>query len=481
MVNINRTTDKDGFVSQTRRRSRSSECKSLRTYQENGRLRPDVTVRNGKNIKVERKVIGASMGRKGKIDVIHVAIWSGNKRRFCWLSFRAGIWLARILKMEANGGDGKLSKWNFREDEDWMLAVREKNGYGEFIRLQVSHNKTYPDTLFFPAGNNGVGWWDTCIFLEDLISSVSKKKEKKVIREELPVNPTSNAWFDTNRKDCMQHQKVQNQLIIQNFDKGLNSFWQRILVVEIASLGIDFEWKEVGTWIMAKFGWTIGFELQPIYELKAVFTVNSFAEFSRVKNFSNWNVGAFGIRIYPWFGAINAIHKPNLESINKQWVGIKGVPYNLWDYSTFKIIGDKFGGLIDVSPESSMATDLSKIRILVVGPVSNGVWCKELIIDNRGMWVEIRSIGETLQPSREDMKPVSITPDRSNHPLGFFWQRKPTPVICNKEDDARLRGSMAVAEESQRVSGHVLVEEGCTQLGGSKSNSSFGRDYGDVC
>lgn len=60
------------------------------------------------------------------------------------------------------------------------------------------------------------------------------------------------------------------------------------------------------------------------------------------------------------------------------------------------------------------------------------------------------------------MKPVSITPDRSNHPPGFFWHRKPLSVICNKEDDVRLRGSMAVVEENQRVSDHVLVEEGCT-------------------
>ncbi|KAI3856209.1 hypothetical protein MKX03_027791, partial [Papaver bracteatum] len=91
------------------------------------------------------------MGKKGIRDIIHVAIWSGNKRRFCWLSFKAGIWLARILKLEANGSDGKSLKWDFREDEDWMLAVREENEFGEFIRLQVSHNKAYPETLFFPA------------------------------------------------------------------------------------------------------------------------------------------------------------------------------------------------------------------------------------------------------------------------------------------------------------------------------------------
>ncbi|KAI3864151.1 hypothetical protein MKW98_031743, partial [Papaver atlanticum] len=149
MVNISRTVDKDGFVTQSRRRSRPSECNPSNSFVGNGSTRSDVKVRDWKNIKVERKIIGASMGKKGRNDVVHVAIWSGNKRRFCWINFRGGIWLARLLKREANGGDGKLSKWNFRENEDWMLAVREENVYGEFIRLQVSHNKAYPDTLFF--------------------------------------------------------------------------------------------------------------------------------------------------------------------------------------------------------------------------------------------------------------------------------------------------------------------------------------------
>ncbi|KAI3942443.1 hypothetical protein MKW98_013095, partial [Papaver atlanticum] len=122
MVNFNRSVDQDGFMTQSRRRTGQRECNSVKTFEENGRMRSDMKVKDRKNIKVERKIIGASMGKKGNRDIIHVAIWSGNKRRFCWLSFKGGIWLARILKMKANGGDGKSLKWNFREDEDWMLA-----------------------------------------------------------------------------------------------------------------------------------------------------------------------------------------------------------------------------------------------------------------------------------------------------------------------------------------------------------------------
>ncbi|KAI3942442.1 hypothetical protein MKW98_013094, partial [Papaver atlanticum] len=155
------------------------------------------------------------------------------------------------------------------------------------------------------------------------------------------------------------------------------------LVVEIASVVFDFEWKEVGKWLMAKFGWSFGFELQPIDDLRVVFTVNTFAEFYRVRKFENWKVGDTDIRIFPWFAGINVIRKPNPVSCKEQWIGIRGIPFNLWEFTTFKIIGDKFGGLVDVSPESSMATDLSEIRVLVLGPVSNGKWCEELINNNK--------------------------------------------------------------------------------------------------
>ncbi|KAI3882877.1 hypothetical protein MKX03_001761 [Papaver bracteatum] len=410
MVNYNRHVDQDGFITQSRRRIGQRECNSVKTYEDNGRMRSDVKVNDRKNIKVERKIIGASMGKKGIRDIIHVAI-----------CFKAGIWLARILKLEANGGDGKSLKWNFREDEDWMLAVREENEFGEFIRLHVYHNKAYPETLFLPAGNNGVGWWDTGFFWDELMTSVSKIKERRVIRDEFPVKPVANAWFEPKRKDWSQHKKDQFQtsLIKPKSDQGLDSLWIRTLVVEVTSATRNFEWKDVGRWVMEKFGWSFGFDLQPIDGVRDVFVVTTFAELSRVKKIGNWKRGTVDIRIFSWFAGINEISKPEPESIKNKWVGVKGIPYNRWDFSTFKIIGDKFGGLIVVSPESSMATYLSEIRVLVLGPVSNGVWCEESTIGNKEVWAEIRVIGEILETSREDLKPVSIIADRIEPPLDF--------------------------------------------------------------
>ncbi|KAI3888757.1 hypothetical protein MKX03_013925, partial [Papaver bracteatum] len=152
MVNYNRTVDKEGFTTATRKRSRMFEHAPclIRGYDDKVRVRSYFLSRQGKSIKVERKIIGGSVGRKGSRDIFHLAIWSGIKRQFCWLNFKAETWLSRLLKKLENCGDGKVSKWNYRENEDWMLALRKENEYGEFICLHVSHNKEYPTTLILP-------------------------------------------------------------------------------------------------------------------------------------------------------------------------------------------------------------------------------------------------------------------------------------------------------------------------------------------
>ncbi|KAI3857645.1 hypothetical protein MKW98_028909, partial [Papaver atlanticum] len=67
MVNFIRTVDKDGFTTESRRRSRLAEHVpiSIRGVEENSKIRSDSRLNQGKSIKVERKVIGGSMGKKG--------------------------------------------------------------------------------------------------------------------------------------------------------------------------------------------------------------------------------------------------------------------------------------------------------------------------------------------------------------------------------------------------------------------------------
>ncbi|KAI3839011.1 hypothetical protein MKX03_030415 [Papaver bracteatum] len=435
MVNPERTVDEDGFITVARIRSSKfdNESQIAKDGEVSGGRRSEMILGKGKSIRVERKVIGGSMGKGGSRDVLHLAIWSGFRRRFCWLTFRAAVWLSRLLKREANGGDGKLIKWNFREEEDWMCASRQENKNGDFISLLVSHNREYPDTLIFPAGANGDGWWETGVLLEELLFGTKKLLGTK-LKEKLTSQPVSNAWNDPKSKDNFQ-QVMRPENVIQS-NQDLTSLWQRTLVVELASR--EVEWKEVGSWIMEKFDWRYGFDLQPIETLKAVFTVKTNAEFHRVQEFSNWKVGEIEIFVYPWFAGINGIQKPNSWSNNKVWVGVKGIPYNLWNYATYKAAADKLGGLVEVSPDTSTAMDLSEVRVRVNGPVREGSWCEEVKINNQSYWVEYRRIGDVLEQSREDLKPIYINEILfHNIPV---WRRKVVTVVGDKEGDGEDEG-----------------------------------------
>ncbi|XP_026395073.1 uncharacterized protein LOC113289867 [Papaver somniferum] len=330
---------------------------------------------------------------------------------------------------------------------------------GQYIRILVSHNKEYPTSLFFPAGDTGVGWWETGMILESVLFGVSKSKGCKMM-EEKPVVNVGNAWLDGNIK---HKSDGGSSLVKSNPEQVVNSSWHRTMVVQLVD--IDYNWKEMGRWIMDILGWSLSFELQQIDDLKAVFTINTTKEFNRIRDTGSWKVNDREIRIYPWNEIINAIPKPNPWSIKKKWIGVKGVPFNLWCYSTFKSIGDKFEGSVETSPESSMATDLSEIKVSFNGPVSNGVCCEEIIIGSRGFWVEIRLIGEELDPSRPDMKPISIVKDRMEPIAGKRWRRKPTPITEEEEEEDGRRGSLEIEKYHGCTKNSVVLADGTTGNG----------------
>lgn len=93
MVNRNRIVDEEGFMTVARNNNGS---RIIKDGEVNGGRRLEM-LSKGKSVRVEKKIIGGSMGKKG-------SIWSGIHRRFCWLTFRAGVWLSRMLKKEAKGG-----------------------------------------------------------------------------------------------------------------------------------------------------------------------------------------------------------------------------------------------------------------------------------------------------------------------------------------------------------------------------------------
>lgn len=137
-------------------------------------------------------------------------------------------------------------------------------------------------------------------------------------------------------------------------------------------------------------------------------------------------------------------------------MGVKGIPYNLWIYSNYKAIGDKFGGLVEVCPDTSTAMDSSEVRVRVKGTVREGSCCEEIMLNNQSIWVEYRRIGDILEQSWEDLKPIFIKKDSSNNFTGNIWRRKVLLGVGDKEGeglggDGGTRGCDRQVESSQKT------------------------------
>ena len=61
-------------------------------------------------------------------------------------------------------------------------------------------------------------------------------------------------------------------------------------------------------------------------------------------------------------------HWDNLQiHVNHSWIGIEGLPLNMWNIHVFKIIGKSLGGLLDVAPETTSLSFLKFAKIKVGG------------------------------------------------------------------------------------------------------------------
>ena len=59
-------------------------------------------------------------------------------------------------------------------------------------------------------------------------------------------------------------------------------------------------------------------------------------------------------------------------AVNYSWIGLEGIPLNLWNIHVFKIIGEVCGGLLEVAEETLNKSFLRFAKLKVKGP-ANGL------------------------------------------------------------------------------------------------------------
>ena len=52
--------------------------------------------------------------------------------------------------------------------------------------------------------------------------------------------------------------------------------------------------------------------------------------------------------------------------VNEAWVRVVGLPLHLWTHETLKLIGGGYGGFLKVDKETTLITEISWVRILVM-------------------------------------------------------------------------------------------------------------------
>ena len=174
-------------------------------------------------------------------------------------------------------------------------------------------------------------------------------------------------------------------------------------------------------------------------------------------------------------------HWDNLQiHVNQSWIGIEGLPINMWNIHVFKIIGKALGGLLDVAPETRTFRFLKFAKIKVRGleggfmdPVME-ILCQGLhvslgifdIVKPRNYSGAGRTFGVLTRVVRAEEGGggiVRLEEHGRTGPVNILKTTKPLFVLGNKnQDDVAARRGKEVSAQSYK---DALLSAGSEQEG----------------
>ncbi|KAK9154996.1 hypothetical protein Sjap_002476 [Stephania japonica] len=246
-------------------------------------------------------------------------------------------WLATKSRLLARVEDGAQRK-TWRNDTTSLMIDRLSNNRGRALKIWKLVHKKW-QTIIVPEGPRGGGWADWMIAIDQMCTSFNARKifDRMTQTQHPPVispvpknvNPVSSR-------------------ILSDRDLAYQSIrplreWDFSLIIYRSSLA--HSWADISATINIV---THGKEpLQPFGDDRAFLRCTDFRHRETIFGLINQMVSPLVEKVTQWR---HEHHWKNPKiGIHNGWISIEGLPLNLWNDVAFKMIGEKFGGLIELA------------------------------------------------------------------------------------------------------------------------------------
>uniref|UniRef100_A0A803P465 Reverse transcriptase domain-containing protein n=1 Tax=Cannabis sativa TaxID=3483 RepID=A0A803P465_CANSA len=188
------------------------------------------------------------------------------------------------------------------------------------------------------------------------------------------------------------------------------------------------------------------------------------------------------------------------------WIGVKGLPLNIWNMKVFRKIGALCGGLLDVEKDTAEMNFLHHLRIKLEGD-NNGFVPESLTLESEKSvfklelfklndlgykfsgffntcWHQDFEIGRRIEDERDSGHHEEVGEEERNQELGRVsgFEKAvigtPNDIDCNKEAETNLHEKLLVAKSVAMVTGDGVensVNPGSMVIGALTGKDSTGR------
>ena len=253
-----------------------------------------------------------------------------------------------------------------------LILECARNGAGRFLKLCKVQNGTL-NYLFIPKESKWQGWRNLCCCLDSFFVNKYVQPKDRLgfsVRNQFQVSSKgvekesySEEWENLKAKSTAQMQEGIKSLKQEGMgNKHQRKDWRKAVVVYRNTKYLS--WGEISKRIQTKFRRAVG--LVSLAADRAILWCLDEEEVSSlISKPLQFSKGRHQVRIERWN---MYAHWDNLQiHVHQSWIGIEGLPLNMWNIHVFKIIGKSLGGLLEVAPETKALTFLKYAKIRVGG------------------------------------------------------------------------------------------------------------------
>ena len=334
-----------------------------------------------KEFRTKHKVFYFSLVDRG--SVIKISEWRKKVSFSMKLDLGGADWIRKVVSSTLRQNSAADFKRFYRNHNYRLILESCTNSAGRFMKICKIQNGTL-NYLFIPEEINGQGWKNFGCCLDSFFGTKQVQKIDRMGSTQDEMTSKGEGWRLPSANSAVQKEgesKSHNRVWLGSDQQ--NREWRTAVVVYRNTVYLS--WAEIRKRTEVKLRRVV--EVASLAADRAIIWCQNEEETSTLlSNPLQFSNGKNQIRMERWNPFV---HWDNLQiQVNHSWIGIEGLPINMWNIHVFKIIGKSLGGLLEVAPETRTLNFL-KYAMIKVGGLEGGLMDPILEILCQGLRVSL--------------------------------------------------------------------------------------------